>query len=419
LKNKTILLVLILIFVIIIYGCSGDKEKNETPDTIKIGATGPLSGPSANSGIALKNGMEMAIEEWNDEGGIEINESEVPIELIHEDNQAEPSEAVSTAEKLIDQDDVDFLIGDTFGSSQTMAVMDLAEQYEIPIMSGEPVSSAISEKIEEDIDQYKYFWKGNFSSEGYGESAYETINTIIDDGDFEPKDKKIAYIVEDTDYGHSNVAEAQKLFEEDDWEEIAFETVDLDYTDFYSQLTKLKDLDPDVLITVFTSVSSGVSLVKQFDEIDLDAMHYAIYYPLRPEFYEQAKENSEGLIWEPLSYDPELIEEQQEFDNDYEELFDEKGDSDAAQGYDYMNNVLTAISEAGSTDADEIVEQMESLSNDGVIGHYEFDENNHTIKYGPDYVPVPSAQVQEDETNEIIWPENTSTEKYKTQPWLK
>src|SRR5699024_7163554 len=153
----------------------------------KIGATGPLSGPSANSGIALKNGMEMAIEEWNDEGGIEINESEVPIELIHEDNQAEPSEAVSTAEKLIDQDDVDFLIGDTFGSSQTMAVMDLAEQYEIPIMSGEPVSSAISEKIEEDIDQYKYFWKGNFSSEGYGESAYETINTIIDDGDFEPK----------------------------------------------------------------------------------------------------------------------------------------------------------------------------------------------------------------------------------------
>lgn len=419
LKRKRIIIVLMNLFLIstlILVGCS--RETSKTADSIKIGITGPLTGSTSNSGIALKQGMEMAVEEWNEKEGINIDGEMLPVEMIFEDNQGQPSEGVSTAEKLFNNDNVDFLIGDAFASSVTMAVMELASQYEKPIMSGEPVSSAISEKIEKDPEKYKFFWKGNFSSEAYGEGAYETIKTLIDDGDFEAENKTVAFVVEDTDYGRSNVAEAQKLFEEDGWEQVAFETVEVGHTDFYPQLTKLKSLKPDVLITCFTAVSSGVALVKQFNETSVEALHLAIYYPIRPEFMEQAGEDANGLIWEPISYQPELIEKQKEFEEKYAEIYEDEGNADAAQGYDYMNNALSAIEAAGSLDSEKIVEELSKISREGMLGIYEFDENNQTVKAGPDFLPVPAAQIQ-DGKDQIIWPENIATSEYEPQPWIK
>ncbi|MEN1968737.1 ABC transporter substrate-binding protein [Lentibacillus sp. N15] len=417
-KKRIIFVSMIILITGILFMAGCSQGASGSADTVKIGVTGPLTGSTANSGIALKQGMEMAVDEWNEKGGIEIDGDMLPVKMIFEDNQGQPSEGVSTAEKLFNNDNVDFLIGDAFSSSVTMAVMDLASQYEKPVMSGEPVSSAISEKVEEDPDKYKYFWKGNFSSEAYGEGAYETIKELIKDGHFDPKNKTVAFVVEDTDYGRSNVAEAEELFKKDGWEQVAFETVDVGHTDFYPQLTKLKSLDADVLITCFTSVSSGVALVKQFNETNLESLHMAIYYPIRPEFIEQAGTNANGLIWEPISYHPGLIEVQKEFEEKYVKIYEADGNSDAAQGYDYMNNALSAIEAAGTLDSDKIVEGLSSLSRDGLSGKFEFNEANHTAKSGPDFLPVPAAQIQDGE-NQIIWPKNIATSKYEGQPWIK
>lgn len=407
------LLSLIFIGLISLVGCSGGSV-----DEIKVGVTGPLTGSTANSGIALQQGMEMAVDEWNEDGGIEIDGEKLPIKMIYEDNQGQPSEGVSAAEKLFNSEEIDVLIGDAFSSSVTMAIMDLASQYEKPIMSGEPVSSAISEKVEEDPEKYKYFYKGNFSSEAYGEGAFYTVQSLIDNGDFEPKNKTVAFVVEDTDYGRSNVAEAEKLFKEAGWEQVAFETVEVGHTDFYPQLTKLKGMEPDVLITCFTAVSSGVALVKQFNETEMNSLHMAIYYPLRPEFIEQAKEDAEGLLWEPLNYHPELIEKQGEFEKKFQERYDTEGTADSVQGYDYMTNVLTAIKEAQSLEADKIVEQLSQLDRDGLIGRFVFDEKDHTAKAGPEFLPVPAAQIQAGE-DQIVWPEDIATADYKPQPWIE
>lgn len=415
-RRFLVLLTVFITGILFLAGCSLGTSGSK--DSVKIGITGPLTGSTANSGIALKQGMEMAVAEWNEKGGIEIDGEMLPVEMIFEDNQGQPAEGVSTAEKLFNNDNVDFLIGDAFSSSVTMAVMELASQYEKPIMSGEPVSSAISEKVEADPDKYKYFWKGNYSSEAYGEGAYETIKQLIDDGHFTPKNKTVAFVVEDTDYGRSNVAEAQKLFEQDGWEQVAFETVEVGHTDFYPQLTKLKSLEADVLITCFTAVSSGVALVKQFNETNMESLHMAIYYPIRPEFIEQAGADANGLIWEPISYKPELIAVQKEFEDKYVEIYDADGNSDAAMGYDFMYNALTAIEAAGTLDPDKIVEELSKLSRDGLLGKFEFDQANHTVKAGPDFLPVPAAQIQDGE-DQIIWPKNISTSEYEPQPWVK
>ena len=134
--------------------------------TIKIGITGPFSGSAAQSGLALKQGMMVAAEEWNAQGGIKLDGRNEKVQLLFEDTQDNPAQGVSAARKLITDDKVNFVIGDAFASSVTIAEMDLADQYKIPMMSCEPVSGAISAKVEKDPDKYKYFWKADFNSEG-------------------------------------------------------------------------------------------------------------------------------------------------------------------------------------------------------------------------------------------------------------
>src|SRR5699024_3794027 len=248
--------------------------------------------------------------------------------------------------------------------------------------------------------------------------AYETIQDLIEQGEFTPENKKIAFIVEDTDYGRSNVEAAVELFNEDGWEQVAFETVEVGYTDFYPQLTKLNSEELNVLISVFTAVSSGVALTKQLTEMKHDALHLGIFYPTRPEFIEQAGEDAEGLLWLPLMFEPNLNDKHKEFAEIVEEKYDDEATSDHAYGYDTMSIALNSIQEAGSLDADDIVAELAETRLESLLGIYDFDEESHTVQFGPDYLPVPASQIQ-DGQNEIIYPENVATKEYKPQPWLK
>ncbi|MFM1652858.1 ABC transporter substrate-binding protein [Brevibacillus sp. B_LB10_24] len=397
-------------------GCSSGA--GSAAEEIRIGAIAPLTGPAANAGVALQQGIELAVEEWNAKGGIEVDGKKLPIKVFFEDSQSKPEQGVSGAEKLINQQKVHLLIGDAFASSVTMSVMDLASQYEVPILSGEPVSEAIAEKVEKDPEKYKFFWKGNFGSSAYAETVFETYKYLEANKQYTPKTKTVAFVVEDTDYGRSNADLTGKLFEQDGWKIAAAETVQLGYTDFYPQLSKLNSLKPDVIVTCFTSVASGVAFVKQFQETKVDALHLAIYYPVRPEFIEQAGTAANNLIWTPLSYDPNQIERQKKFDESIQNKYKVASTSDHASGYDAMANALTSIEKAKSLDSTKIAEQLSQLEREGLLGKYVFDQKNHQIKSGAEFLPVPAAQIQNGE-NKLIWPENVSTANPIPQPWVK
>ena len=211
----------------------------QAEELVKIGITAPLSGPPAQSGVSLRQGMTAAAEEWNAKGGVTVAGKPLKIDLLFEDNQANPAQGVSAAQKLITNDQVNFLIGDAFASSVTIAEMDLADQYKIPMMSCEPVSGAISAKIEKDPQKYQYFWKADFNSQGYAATIFQTYAALIKSAEFKPAKKTVAFIVEDTDYGRSIAANATDLFKADGWNVIANNTVPLGNTNFSSALIKL------------------------------------------------------------------------------------------------------------------------------------------------------------------------------------
>ena len=387
-------------------------------EVVKIGITAPLSGPPAQSGVSLRQGMTAAAEEWNAKGGVTIAGKSLKIDLLFEDNQANPAQGVSAAQKLITNDQVNFLIGDAFASSVTIAEMDLADQYKIPMMSCEPVSGAISAKIEKDPQKYQYFWKADFNSQGYAATIFQTYAALIKGGQFKPAKKTVAFIVEDTDYGRSIAANAADLFKADGWNVIANNTVPLGNTNFSSALIKLNYESPDVLVSVFTSVNSGVALSKQFLEQGLKSSQFAIYYPTRPAYLKGAGSAGEGLMWAPLIFDAAQRPADKSLDQKIQAKFGIAATSDHAYGYDCMNIVLNAFKAADTVKPESVVKALAGTDYSGSLGRYVFNQKNHTAQYGPQFIPIPTAQIRNG-ANVIIWPANVATAKYQVQPWMK
>ena len=299
-----------------------------------------------------------------------------------------------------------------------MAIMELAPKYGKPIMSVEPVSEEIAKKVASNPKRYWNFWKGDWGSTGYADSVFSTYRFLEKQKAFQSKTKKIAFLVEDTDYGRSNAEKAKELFTSIGFQSVAMETVPLGHTDFYPQLGKLKSLEADVLMSVFTPLSSGVALAKQFLEVGLKAYHHAIYYPLRPEFVPQAGKSGDFLIWSPMLMDPVNVPLHKEFAERIKKRWNVVMNNDHASGYDGLNNILDAVERAGSLDSKKVVEALSKLDKKGIMGRYAFEQSNHQIKYGEEFIPVPAAQII-DGKSQIIWPAGLASGKFQLPPWLK
>jgi branched-chain amino acid transport system substrate-binding protein len=383
-------------------------------DSIKIGIVAPLTGPAANSGIGLRQGMELAAKDWNDAGGVKIGANKTPITLIFEDSQSRPEVGVSAAQKMISVDKIDLLIGEAFHSSVTMAVMEMAGQFNLPILSGEPVSTEVANKIKANPEKYKYFWKGNFNSEVYASAFSEIYKSI--EASLKPSKKKIALVVEDTDYGRSNASLISSTFKAEGWTISAMETVPLSHADFYPQLTKLRADEPDVVISIFTAVNSGVSFVRQYQELGLKSLHFGVYYPLRSEFISQAGKAADGLVWMPMMVDP-TNPEVVEFSKRVADMYKSVASADHAFGHGIMNVALSAINRAGSREPDAISAGIAATDYTGVYGRWVFDEN-HTAKAGADFLPMPAAQILSGK-NVVIFPKSRAASSFQPQPWMR
>lgn len=106
---------------------------------IKIGVVTPLSGTYAGIGQQVKWGLDLAAKEINAGGGVMGRQ----VELIYEDEEANPAVATQKAEKLFQVNKVDFLTG-TVNSGSTLAVGQVAERNDRLIATTVSFSDAIT-----------------------------------------------------------------------------------------------------------------------------------------------------------------------------------------------------------------------------------------------------------------------------------
>ena len=108
-------------------GSSGQgAEANSASGTkpILIGITADASGQYANSGDSDKRGILMAIQEFNERGGVLGR----PIKWVHLDTETTPATGSRVAERLIKQEKVGFLIGG-MSSGVANAISQVAQKY--------------------------------------------------------------------------------------------------------------------------------------------------------------------------------------------------------------------------------------------------------------------------------------------------
>ncbi len=75
----------------------------QTPDTITIGYTGPLSGGAAAYGLDVQHGLQMAVDELNAAGGVKVGGKKTTFKLVSLDDQYRPPNAVANAKQLSQQ----------------------------------------------------------------------------------------------------------------------------------------------------------------------------------------------------------------------------------------------------------------------------------------------------------------------------
>jgi ABC-type branched-subunit amino acid transport system substrate-binding protein len=123
-------------------------------------------------------------------------------------------------------------------------------------------------------------------------------------------------------------------------------------------------------------------------------------------------------MWAPLFFDATQRPAAKTLDEKVQAKFNTVGTSDHAQGYDCMNIVLSALKTAGTVKPDAVIKALAATNYTGVLGRYVFNPKNHTVGYGPDGIPIPTAQIRNGK-NLLIWPENVATSKYQPQRWMK
>ena len=224
----------------------------QSQNPIRIGVVTPLSGTYAPIGAQVKMGLDLAQKEINAAGGILGRQ----VELLYEDEEANPRVAVQKAEKLFQQNKVDFLTG-TVNSGSTLAVGQLAERNDKLIATTVSFSDAITEdKCSPNV------FRVNAKAGQQSVALAEWLASA------HPK-SRLFLIGPDYEMGRSTVAAFKNAASQRDVQVVGELFAPLDSKDYSSYFGQMRAARPDVLYTS-TAGNDTVRLITQMAEYGLN-----------------------------------------------------------------------------------------------------------------------------------------------------
>ncbi len=328
---------------------------------IRIGGVGPVTGEAATFGVSTKNGMTMAVEEWNEKGGILGRR----IRLIFEDDKGDPAEGATVYTKLIQQDRVVAIVG-TVMSKVTLAGAPIAQAARVPMIS--PTST--NERVTLVGDYiYRACFIDPFQGTVGAKFAYDylkarTAACIFDVGN---------------DYTKGLSENFRATFEKLGGKVVAYEGHPSGTTDFKAQLTKIVQAKPDMVYV--SDYYNDVGLIaKQIRELGFKGPLVGGDGWDSPDLVKIGGTAVENGFF-TNHYAPEdsrpIV---QDFVKKYSAKFKGTPDALAALAYDAMYIMLDAIKRAGKTDGPAIRDALKATDLGVVSGQVKFDANRNPIK---------------------------------------
>lgn len=339
--------------------CGGSGEE------IVIGAIGPLTGGSATYGTSVKNGIQIAVDEINEAGGV----NGVKLKLEYIDDEGDPAKAKTAFENLMDKG-MDVLIG-CVTSGPSVAINDLV--LEEGILQITP--SASQKEAAQNPNSFRLCFTDPLQGTTMAEYAYNTLGY-----------RKAAVVYNQDDSYSTGILETFRAkFTELGGTVVVEAPFSNSTEDFSAHVTKIQDAAPDYVLLPFYNdmaakfLTAAAAKSMNLPLIGSDGMDGILNY-LQGEDAKLA----EGLIYLTpfIASDPD--EKIQKFVATYTERHGDAPDQFAADGYDCVYVVKAALEKAGVTsneiDNAALIAAMKEITVDGLTGSVSFDENGEPLK---------------------------------------
>lgn len=365
-KKLTIIFTIIILSTLILAGCNqtptGDLIKNQ--DTIKIGFGTPLTGKTAEVGRQTTQAAIMAVEEINNNRGINRRK----IQLIIEDNEFDAAKAVTIFNKFIHVDDIKIII--EIAGNAVLAEGPIADQNKVilfsPVVSNPKVSAAGD-----------FVFRNRESANLHGKIAAEFAAKLLNA-------KTAAVLHSNDEIGNGYKSNFIQIFENLNGKITVQQAYEKKSSDFRTQLTKIKQKTPDVVFIAGGRGGTIGDILNQAKSLELKTIFIGTAGAESQEMLEVAKYNSEGLYYTFMDFDGNnpKTEKVAKFIRNYELKYNEKPDMHSANTYDAIYILARAISRCGGDqDTDCIRDELYATQNfQGVTGLQSFDENGDVEK---------------------------------------
>src|SRR5512133_2315889 len=346
-------------------GC-GEQKKPEPavaappppppPMAVKLGHVGPLTGGIAHLGKDNENGARLAVDEANAQG-LKLGGKAVKLELMSEDDQADPKLGPTIAQKFVDAK-VAGVVGH-LNSGVTIPASAVYNQAGLPMISGSATNPKRTEQGFKDI----FRTVGRDDQQGPAVAAY-IANEL--------KLKKVAIADDATAYGEGLANEVEKTLKAAGVQVVAREKTNDKATDFKAILTKMKGKTPDAVFYGGMDATGG-PMLKQARELGIKAVFSFGDGACTDTMKQLAGDaNAEGLICSQAGLP--VVAASKDFLDAYKAKYNVDPIIYAPFTYDAANLLIAAMQMADSADPAKYLPEVQKISFKGATGRIQFDD---------------------------------------------
>jgi len=383
-KKWTVLFIAITLFISSVFLISCSKTD---PNTIKIGVIAELTGDIPAVGASCKNAAEMAAQEVNDAGGIQLGDKKYKVELIIEDNAGKADQSASSAQKLITQQKVTAIVGPN-ASRYALPAAEIAESGKVVLIT--PWSTAPKTTLDSRTGaSKKYVFRSCFIDPFQGrvlaKFVLENLNL-----------KKAAVLYDVASEYNKGIAEIFKeVYEQNGGMVVAFETYTTGDKDFSSQLTKIKKAEPDIIFlpNYYTEVPLQIQQAKR---LGIAAPFIGSDSWGSEELIKLSGKDCNDYYFSTHYAADASTEATTKFIAGYKTKFGTTPDDVAALTYDSFGLLWQALKTAGKNDRQAVRDTLAKIPQyEGVTGNMQFKEGSGD--------PIKSAVILKIKDGKFTW----------------
>lgn len=381
----------------------GCGKGGKSGDEIRVGVVLPITGREAKPGQYQREGIELAMKQINDGGGVMVKSKgkKLPIKEIFYDDGSDQAKSAGLVERAMTTDEVTAVIGG-YSTALGEAESVMPDRYQTPWITAGAAATHIFSR------GYQFIFGALSSTDLLGYTTGEFLGSLVDGGKLK-KNLAVALAVENTDHGVEYGAGIDRWIQDHPgYFHVVFnEKFDLGSPDYSGLLQKVKNAKADIFL-VDAHLQDYITMERQY--IQSGMHHQMLSYGARgpDKDARMALGDATNYIFAGLWWTKNLPYPQvKKFNADYQAFAGHEPDSYyPAPAYDSMRALAMAIEQAGSLDKTAIRDALRNVElKDSLLPG----QTLHFGKNGQVSYPFVIVQNKPENKTDIVYPRDAAT----------